>query len=377
LSIEVTGLRKSFGDVPVVRGVDLHVDDGKMLVLLGPSGCGKTTTMRCIAGLDTPEAGRISLGGKVVYDAAARINVSAEKRNVGMVFQSYAIWPHMTVYQNVAFSLEIAHTPRAETKARVEAMLELVGLRDLGARGASQLSGGQMQRVALARSLVTNPSVLLLDEPLSNLDARLRDYLRVQLREIQTSLKITALYVTHDQHEALALADDIVVLAAGEVLQRGAPMDMYYAPGSSAVAQFLGYSNIFDASIRSRDGAMCEAILDTCGLRVAGTSGASGVPQAAAVCVRPNDIQLTAAPSGTAANDLPENAYLAEVIFSSFEGTQVHYQARTDGGTVWDVVSPDVAGTLLTGTRVVVQVSADRVLILPRSCAEAAGLGHS
>jgi iron(III) transport system ATP-binding protein len=367
LSIEVTGLRKSFGDVAVVHGVDLHVDDGKMLVLLGPSGCGKTTTMRCIAGLDTPEAGRISLGGRVVYDAAAGINVAVDKRNVGMVFQSYAIWPHMTVYQNVAFSLEIARTPRAETKARVEAMLELVGLRDLGARGASQLSGGQMQRVALARSLVTNPSVLLLDEPLSNLDARLRDYLRVQLRGIQTSLKITALYVTHDQHEALALADDIVVLEAGQVLQRGAPIDIYHSPTSSAVAQFLGYSNIFDASIRSRDGAKCEAILDACGIRVAGTSGASGMTEAAAVCVRPNDIQLTAAPSNTTAQDLPENAYLAEVIFSSFEGTQIHYQARTDGGTVWDIVSPDVAGTIVMGTRALVRVAADRVLILPRS----------
>ena len=367
MSIEVTGLRKSFGDVAVVDAVDLQVDDGKMLVLLGPSGCGKTTTMRCIAGLDTPETGRISLGGKVVFDAAAGINVAVDKRNVGMVFQSYAIWPHMTVYQNVAFALEIARTPRAETKARVEAMLELVGLRDLGARGASQLSGGQMQRVALARSLVTNPSVLLLDEPLSNLDARLRDYLRVQLREIQTSLKITALYVTHDQHEALSLADDIVVMEAGKVLQRGAPVEMYFSPVSSAVARFLGYSNIFDASIRSREGATCEAFLDACGSRVAGTSGPPGVPDAAAVCVRPNDIRLTVAASGTTANDLPENAYLAEVIFSSFEGTQVHYQARVDGGTVWDIVSPDVAGTIVTGTRAVVQVAADRVLILPRS----------
>jgi iron(III) transport system ATP-binding protein len=366
MSIEVTGLRKSFGDVPVVHGIDLRVDDGKMLVLLGPSGCGKTTTMRCIAGLDTPEAGRISLGGKVVFDSAAGINVAVDKRNVGMVFQSYAIWPHMTVYQNVAFSLEIARTPRAETKARVEAMLELVGLHNLGSRGASQLSGGQMQRVALARSLVTNPSVLLLDEPLSNLDARLRDYLRVQLREIQTSLKITALYVTHDQHEALSLADDIIVLQEGAVLQRGAPMEMYYSPSSSAVAQFLGYSNIFDASVRSREGAKCEAFLDACGLRVAGMSGVSGAPDAAAVCVRPNDIRLTAAPTGTTAKDLPENAYLAEVIFSSFEGTQVHYQARTEGGTVWDIVSPDVAGTIVMGTRAIVQVAADRVLILPR-----------
>jgi iron(III) transport system ATP-binding protein len=374
VSIAVTGLRKSFGDVPVVHGIDLHVDDGKMLVLLGPSGCGKTTTMRCIAGLDTPEAGRISIGGKVVFDSAAGVNVSADKRNVGMVFQSYAIWPHMTVYQNVAFSLEIARTPKVETKSRVEAMLELVGLRDLGARGASQLSGGQMQRVALARSLVTNPSVLLLDEPLSNLDARLRDYLRVQLREIQTSLKITALYVTHDQHEALALADDIVVLEAGEVLQRGAPMDMYYAPSSSAVAQFLGYSNIFDATVRKRDGAACEAVLDACGLSVNGTSGASGAPDnAAAVCVRPNDIRLSVAPSNTTASDLPENAYLAEVIFSSFEGTQVHYRARTDGGTIWDIVSPDVAGTIVMGTQAVVQVAADRVLVLPRTRNDAPG----
>jgi iron(III) transport system ATP-binding protein len=373
MSIDVSGLRKSFGDVSVVRDIDMRVDDGKMLVLLGPSGCGKTTTMRCIAGLDTPEAGRISIGGKVVFDAAAGINVPVDKRNVGMVFQSYAIWPHMTVYQNVAFALEIARTPRAETKARVEAMLELVGLRDLGARGASQLSGGQMQRVALARSLVTNPSVLLLDEPLSNLDARLRDYLRVQLREIQTSLKITALYVTHDQHEALSLADDIVVLQSGEVLQRGAPIEMYYSPSSSTVAQFLGYSNIFEAQVRSRTGALCETILDACGLRVAGTSGAGAAPDAVAVCVRPNDIRLTPAPPNTSAADLPENAYFAEVIFSSFEGTQVHYQARTDGGTVWDIVSPDVAGTIVMGTRTIVQVGADRVLILPRAGAAAAG----
>ena len=366
MSIAVAGLTKSFGD--------LHVDDGKMLVLLGPSGCGKTTTMRCIAGLDTPEAGRISIGGKVVFDSAAGINVSADKRNVGMVFQSYAIWPHMTVYQNVAFSLEIARTPRAETKARVEAMLELVGLKGLGARGASNLSGGQMQRVALARSLVTNPSVLLLDEPLSNLDARLRDYLRIQLREIQTSLKITALYVTHDQHEALSLADDIVVLDAGQVLQRGAPLAMYYSPDSSAVAQFLGYSNIFQASIRSTDGAACEVILDDGDVRVYGRSGTAVTPESAAVCVRPTDIRLAAAPPDATAGVLPKNTYLAEVIYASFEGTQVHYRARTDGGTIWDIVSPDVEGAVPTGSRILVQIAEDRVLILPRGRGEFAGL---
>jgi iron(III) transport system ATP-binding protein len=373
VSIDVAGLSKSFGDVRVVRNIDLRVDDGKMLVLLGPSGCGKTTTMRCIAGLDVPEAGRISIGGKVVYDAAAGINVSADKRNVGMVFQSYAIWPHMTVYQNVAFSLEITRTPRAETKERVEAMLELVGLGGLGARGASQLSGGQMQRVALARSLVTNPSVLLLDEPLSNLDARLRDYLRVQLREIQTSLKITALYVTHDQHEALSLADEIVVLDAGAILQRGAPMAMYYSPESSAVAQFLGYSNIFPGSIHAGDAAGCEVVLHDGDVRVFGKNGNTGGRDSVAVCVRPNDIVLSAASVDAAAHALPPNTYPAEVIYASFEGTQVHYRARTDAGTTWDIVSADVQGALPTGTRALVRIAEDRVLILPHSSAELAG----
>ena len=201
-----------------------------------------------------------------MYDAAAGINVSVDRRHVGMVFQSYAIWPHMTVFQNVAFPLEIARVPKAEVAERVAAMLELVGLGEFGQRGASKLSGGQMQRVALARSLVNEPSVLLLDEPLSNLDARLRDRLRVQLREIQTQLKITAVYVTHDQHEALSLADTIVVLRAGAVLQSGEPIAMYRAPKSSTVAAFLGYSNVFDASVVKRGEPVSEARLDACGV---------------------------------------------------------------------------------------------------------------
>jgi iron(III) transport system ATP-binding protein len=363
VSIDITGLRKSFGAVRVIDDLTLHVDAGSMLVLLGPSGCGKTTTMRCIAGLDTPSAGRIAVGGTVMFDAQTQVNVPVDRRHVGMVFQSYAIWPHMTVFENVAFPLEIARTPRADVRARVDEMLELVGLADFGARGASQLSGGQMQRVALARSLVNRPSVLLLDEPLSNLDARLRDRLRVQLREIQTQLKITAVYVTHDQQEALALADQIVVLQRGRVLQSGEPIAMYRAPETSTVAAFLGYSNVFGASLAARDGAASEAILDASGARIAGTLAPGAGGGSLAACIRPNDVRIAALAANGA--PLPPNTFAAEVILASFEGSHIHYQARTDDGIVWDALSADVLGALRVGTRVAVTVAPDAVLLLP------------
>jgi len=363
VSIDVAGLEKSFGDVRVIAGLDLHVDAGKMLVLLGPSGCGKTTTMRAIAGLDTPSAGRITIGDAVVFDATRGINVPVDRRRVGMVFQSYAIWPHMTVYENVAFPLEIARTPRAETAERVAEVLELVGLGDLATRGASRLSGGQMQRVALARSLVNKPSVLLLDEPLSNLDARLRDRLRVQLREIQTQLAITAVYVTHDQHEALSLADQIVILRAGRVLQSGEPIALYRAPDTSTVAAFLGYSNVFAATLISRTGTAGEARLLADDTPIRGT--VNGAPAAvAAACVRPNDVRI--APLGAGAGTLPANAFAAELILASFEGSHIHYQARTAGGVVWDAISPDVLGALRVGERVAIAVAPDAVLLLPQ-----------
>jgi iron(III) transport system ATP-binding protein len=340
-----------------------------MLVLLGPSGCGKTTTMRCIAGLDTPSAGRITIGGTVVFDARDNVNVPVDRRHVGMVFQSYAIWPHMTVYQNVAFPLEIARMPRADVEARVAEMLDLVGLADFGKRGASQLSGGQMQRVALARSLVNRPSVLLLDEPLSNLDARLRDRLRVQLREIQTQLKITAVYVTHDQQEALSLADRIVVLQKGRVLQSGEPIAMYRAPESSTVAAFLGYSNVFDATLAAREGATSDAVLDASGARISGSLAPGAGEGPLAVCVRPNDVRIASLDPGAA---LPANAFAAELILASFEGSHIHYQARTDAGTVWDAISADVLGALRVGARVSVSAAPEAVLLLPRDRSDAA-----
>jgi iron(III) transport system ATP-binding protein len=357
-------LYKSFGDTTVVSGIDLHVPNGKMVVLLGPSGCGKTTTMRCIAGLDTPNAGRIAIGGNVVYDAETKVNVPVERRHVGMVFQSYAIWPHLTVFANVAFPLEIQGIAKAETAERVHEMLALVGLGDVAKRGASQLSGGQMQRVALARSLVNKPAVLLLDEPLSNLDARLRDYLRVQLREIQTQLAITAVYVTHDQHEALSLADEIVVLRAGTVLQRGEPIDLYGHPRTSAVAAFLGYSNIFTSTVTARDGTSADVVLERGNHDVRGTLIAGNDADVVAACVRPNDIRIAAL--GDAGERLPPNTYPAEVILASFEGSHIHYQARCTSGVVWDIVSADVAGALRVGAGVSVHVAPEAVLLLPQ-----------
>ncbi|HUY84362.1 MAG TPA: ABC transporter ATP-binding protein [Steroidobacteraceae bacterium] len=364
MSIDVVGLEKKFGDVTVVCGIDVHVPNGKMLVLLGPSGCGKTTTMRCIAGLDTPSRGRIEIAGNVVYDAASGTNVPVERRHVGMVFQSYAIWPHLTVFQNVAFPLEIQRIGKTETAERVHDMLTLVGLGDFAARGASQLSGGQMQRVALARSLINKPAVLLLDEPLSNLDARLRDYLRVQLREIQMQLAITAVYVTHDQHEALALADEIVVLRAGTILQRGEPIDLYGHPCSSAVAEFLGYSNIFTATVTARDGAAADAAFEPGNDRIRGTLVAPRDADVVAACVRPDDVRIAALPDAGAT--LAPNTFAVEVILASFEGSHIHYQARSAGGAVWDVLCADVTGALRVGSSASIHVAAESVLLLTR-----------
>jgi iron(III) transport system ATP-binding protein len=364
MSIDVRGLSKKFGDVTVVSGIDLHVPSGKMVVLLGPSGCGKTTTMRCIAGLDTPYAGRIEIAGSVVYDAANGTNVPVERRHVGMVFQSYAIWPHLTVFQNVSFPLEIQRVGKAETAERVHAMLTLVGLEDFAGRGASQLSGGQMQRVALARSLINKPAVLLLDEPLSNLDARLRDRLRIQLREIQMQLAITAVYVTHDQNEALALADEIVVLRAGTVLQRGEPIELYGRPATSAVAEFLGYSNIFTATVTARDGMVADVAFEAGNDSIRGTLAASHNAAAVAACVRPNDVHIAALPS--TGDALAPNAFSAEVVLASFEGTHIHYQARCASGIVWDVVCPDVSRALRVGTSASLSIAPEAVLLLPR-----------
>jgi iron(III) transport system ATP-binding protein len=248
--VTVERISKHFGSVRAVDGVSLAVADGRLLTLLGPSGCGKTTTLRMIAGLEASDAGRISIGERVVSDPAAGVFVAPERREIGMVFQSYAIWPHMTVFANVAYPLEVRHRSAAEIRERVEGALRVMEMTDLATRPATALSGGQQQRVAIARALVFQPRVLLMDEPLSNLDAQLREQMRVELRTLQQRLGITTVYVTHDQEEAMVLSDEIAMMHEGHVLQVAAPEAIYTRPARRTVAACVGSPILLLAKVR-------------------------------------------------------------------------------------------------------------------------------
>lgn len=238
--IKIAGVTRRFGSATAVEKIDLNIADGEFLTLLGPSGCGKTTTLRMVAGLERNDAGTIAIGDRLVSDASRGIWAAPEKREIGMVFQSYAIWPHMSVFENVAYPLTVRRRPQSEIREKVNATLRLVEMERYADRPAPALSGGQQQRVAIARALAFQPQVLLMDEPLSNLDAKLREQMRTELREIQKKLGITTLYVTHDQDEAITLSDRIVVMSAGKILQVDTPEGVYERPASVAVASFFG-----------------------------------------------------------------------------------------------------------------------------------------
>jgi len=281
--IEVTDLVVQYGHVMAVRGVSFTVRLGEQLTLLGPSGCGKTTTLRAIAGLEPPTSGEIVIGGTAVFSSAKRISVAAEHRGLSMVFQSYAIWPHMTVFDNVAYGLRVRRLAAREITEKVRWALDMVQMGDFAQRSASKLSGGQQQRVALARAFVFSPSVLLFDEPLSNLDAKLRAEMRVELRELQHRVGITSVYVTHDLEEALAISDRIVVMRDGTIAQIGTPSEIYNFPRNAFVADFVGSANLIRGRHRpefSRDGLI--ALETAAGTLVYGTTlgrpvGADGV----------------------------------------------------------------------------------------------------
>jgi iron(III) transport system ATP-binding protein len=254
IELSVQDLHVTLGKNHILKGVSLEVNRGEIVALLGPSGSGKTTLLRSIAGLELPTQGSIRIGEQMVFDSAKKTEVPVEKRALGFVFQSYALWPHRTVYQNVAYGLKLRKTPAEETRARVETVLKNLGLGELGERHPHQLSGGQQQRVALARSLVYNPRVILLDEPLSNLDAKLREEARIWLRQLIIDLNLSAVCVTHDQAEAMAMADKVVLLREGVIEQAGTPQEMYGAPKSLFVAEFMGANNTFEGRITRVDG---------------------------------------------------------------------------------------------------------------------------
>jgi iron(III) transport system ATP-binding protein len=251
--VNVSGLLKRYGDIVAVDDLTMDFEKGTLTTLLGPSGCGKTTTLRCIAGLEKPDEGTISIGDTTVFSRDR--NIPPEKRMVGIVFQSYAIWPHMTVFENIAFPLKIRHASRQEVDQKVKKVMDLVRLTGLNDRPATQVSGGQQQRIALARALVSDPEVLLLDEPLSNLDASLRDIVRVEVKQIQRLLGITTIYVTHDQVEALSISDKVVVLRAGKVMAVGTPKEIYTRPPNQFIASFVGKANMLPGRITSIPGA--------------------------------------------------------------------------------------------------------------------------
>ena len=264
MGIHISNLVKIYGSSTVVNQISFDVADGEFVTLLGPSGCGKTTTLRCIAGLELADGGTIEIDGVVVSDRSLGIHVGTHERNLGMVFQSYAIWPHMTVASNVAFPLQVqGATPKAAIDEAVRWALNIVGLDALAHRHPSELSGGQQQRVALARAIVGKPKVLLFDEPLSNLDARLRDRTRAEISRIQKELAIPAVYVTHDQAEALSMSDRVIVMSAGVTVEEGAPRDLYRRPSKRFTAEFIGAANFlamtWDGQVwRTTDGSAVD-----------------------------------------------------------------------------------------------------------------------
>jgi ABC-type Fe3+/spermidine/putrescine transport system ATPase subunit len=248
--IEVVDLVVRYGDTTAVDGVNFAIGAGELVTLLGPSGCGKTTTLRAIAGLENPSGGAIRLNGQTVWSPGRGGNVPAEKRGVSMVFQSYAIWPHMTVSENVAYGLRVRKAPASEIRKNVARVLDMVQMGPYADRPSSNLSGGQQQRVAVARAIAFSPNVVLFDEPLSNLDARLRAEMRVELRELQRELDFTSLYVTHDQEEALAISDRVIVMNGGRIEQIGSPEDIYNRPASRFVADFVGSANMIEGRVK-------------------------------------------------------------------------------------------------------------------------------
>ncbi len=346
--IRVVGLLKAFGKTAAVDHVDFEVAAGSLVTLLGPSGCGKTTTLRLIAGLERPDAGEVYVGDRLLTSAARRVFLNPEKRRMGMVFQTYAIWPHMTVFENIAFPLRAKRLPAAEVRDRVMGILQTIGLDGFQERPAPLLSGGQQQRVALGRALVADPDVLLLDEPFSNLDARLREEMRFELKELQTRVGVTTLFVTHDQEEAMILSDRVFVMSAGRIAQDGTPRQIYEQPRTQFVMDFLGQVDHVSARVaRTPDGAYVARLDGIEGAEVALDPHEAWVDgEDAILAFRSCDVRVH---PGTA------DGYWPGIIVSAvYLGERVQYVVKL--GTAQIRASAPAAEPLSKGTPVQVQI---------------------
>ncbi|MEV7680115.1 ABC transporter ATP-binding protein [Streptomyces sp. NPDC088341] len=360
VQLQLSGVTRKFNDVVAVDQIDLDVKQGEIFALLGPSGCGKSTSLRMIAGLEKIDQGSISMRDRSLADAGRGTFLPSEKRNIAMVFQSYAIWPHMTVAQNVAFPLRMRRVKRAERRRRVEEILTVTGLEALADRPATLLSGGQQQRVALARALVYTPDLLLLDEPLSNLDAKLRIQMRREIRRLNRELGITMLFVTHDQDEALSLADRLAVMNKGKVEQIGRPMDLYERPRTAFVRDFLGRLIVVEG-VLTGDG---RVLLGTGGERAGEIHGPDVPPELGdgdrvGVYLRPEDVDIRpAGPDGPAPNQVA-----ARVLSSVYLGDSFEYVLDIAGSNV--LLSAPRRVVHQPGDSVVVEVDPRRAMVWP------------
>jgi len=322
-------LTKRFGETVAVDGVSLEVGEGELLAVVGPSGCGKTTLLRLIAGLEVPDDGAIHLGGEVLFSKERHIFVPPHRRQVGMVFQNYALWPHMNVFENVAYPLKVRGLGRGEVRREVGKVLSLVRLEGLEGRHPHQLSGGEQQRAALARALVMRPRVLLLDEPLSNLDAHLREEMRFEIKRIQRETGVTIVHVTHDQSEAMAIADRMAVMRRGRLVQTGPPRELYEHPRTEFVARFIGVTNLLPCQIVEADGRKAILLPNGAAVEVRDLDGLS--EGTAMLSVRPEDIVLSR-DGGGAEGEIEEVVYLGNVVYYRLSGGGVDLRVQAAPG---------------------------------------------
>jgi iron(III) transport system ATP-binding protein len=356
--------------VKAAQNVSFEVPEGKLFTLLGPSGCGKTTTLRSIAGLERPTSGEIEVAGRVIYSSGKGIFVAPNKRNFGMVFQSYAIWPHMNVFQNAAFPLDVRRLPKKEIRERVMRVLTAVDLVDLVDRDATKLSGGQQQRLALARALVMEPQLLLLDEPLSNLDAKLRDRMRTELKRLQRDLNLTTVYVTHDQSEALALSHEIAVMNEGRVVQVGTPRQIYEQPHNKFVADFVGTTNFIGGTVTRVDGGRC-VVSSAMGDIKAHASEGVAKNGAVIVSVRPEDVELSEGAPTAADGD---NVCQGTVSAKDFLGDYLDFHVKVGDVVLLAKAHPSLRTP--TGDPIYLHMKADKCVAIASDMTSGAARGE-